>query len=76
MEITTGKKNVGQIKPSIIYLLQIKKDNTMVQDYLVMWIQWYYGDAPYPNEIQNRMTYEQKLEAIRKTSKIKEILGR
>lgn len=54
----------------------LKKDSTMVQDYLVMWIQWYYGNAPYPNEIQSKMTWDEKIEAIRKTNEIKEILGR
>ena len=63
-------------KSSILIFQMLKKDSTMVQDYLVMWIQWYYGDAPYPNEIQNKMTWDEKIEAIRKTNEIKEILGR
>jgi hypothetical protein len=29
----------------------------MMHDYLVAWINWYYGDGQYPDELQNKMTY-------------------
>ena len=48
----------------------------MIQEYLTAWIKWYYGNDPYPNESQNRLTWDQKMEAIRKINQIREILGR
>ena len=48
----------------------------MMQDFLVAWMNWYYGkDVPYPGEFQDQMTYDEKLEAIRKTEQIKLIVG-
>ena len=46
----------------------------MIHDYLVAWINWYYGDGQYPDELQNKMTYEQRLEATEKTEQIKKIV--
>jgi len=49
----------------------------MMQDFLVAWINWYYGkDVPYPGKLQDQMTYDEKMEAIRKTEQIKLIVGR
>ncbi len=50
----------------------------MMQDYLVEWMNWYYGDdtLPFPIEAQNKLTYEQMMEASSKTEKIKKIVGR
>jgi hypothetical protein len=46
----------------------------MIHDYLVAWINWYYGDGQYPDELRNKMTYEQCLEATEKTEQIKKIV--
>ena len=50
----------------------------MTQDYLVAWMNWYYGDGPYPplTKLQDQMTYNEKMEAISKTEQIKKIVGR
>jgi len=47
-----------------------------MQEYLVEWMNWYYGDGPYPTKLDNQMTYEEKMEAISKTEQIKKIVGR
>ena len=48
----------------------------MMQDFLVAWINWYYGDGPYPTHLQDQMTFGEKLEASKKTEEIKLIVGR
>ena len=48
----------------------------MIQDFLVKWINWYYGNDTYPGELQERMTYDEKIEAMKKTEQIKAIIGR
>jgi hypothetical protein len=50
--------------------------NTQMQDFLVAWMNWYYGDGEYPLELQNGLRYDQRIEAIAKTEKIKKIVGR
>ncbi len=47
-----------------------------MQDFLTAWMLWYYGDAKYPLTLQDSLTYEEKLEAIKKTEQIKRIVGR
>jgi hypothetical protein len=47
----------------------------MVQDFLTAWINWYYGNDPYPTEAYGNLTFEQKMEAMSKSSQIKKILG-
>ena len=47
-----------------------------MQDFLVAWMNWYYGDGEYPLELQNGLRYDQRIEAIAKTEKIKKIVGR
>jgi hypothetical protein len=46
-----------------------------MQEYMLAWIAWYYGNAPYPTEIQNKLPYSEAMKAIELTSKIKEIIG-
>jgi len=50
----------------------------MMQDYLVAWMNWYYGDGtlPFPIEAQNKLTWEMMMEASSKTEQIKKIVGR
>jgi hypothetical protein len=48
----------------------------MMQEFLTAWINWYYGSEPYPDKLQDAMTYDQKIEAMRKTEQIKKIVGR
>jgi hypothetical protein len=48
----------------------------MMQDFLVEWINWYYGNGPYPIKLQDKMTYDERMEAISKTDQIKRIVGR
>jgi len=47
-----------------------------MQEYLVEWMNWYYGNGSYPIKLQNQMTYDEKMEAISKTEQIKKIVGR
>ena len=47
----------------------------MMQEFLTQWVTWYYGDGKYPLELQDRMSYEQRMEAMMKTEQIKKILG-
>ena len=47
----------------------------MIQEFLTAWINWYYGDDPYPTELQDRLTYEQRMECLAKTQQIKKIIG-
>ena len=48
----------------------------MIQDYLVEWMEWYYGDGPYPLTLGSQMTHDERMEALSKTEKIKKIVGR
>ena len=50
----------------------------MIQDYLVAWMNWYYGEdtIPFPIEAQKNLTYKQIMEAMSKTEQIKKIIGR
>jgi len=48
----------------------------MIQDYLIEWMEWYYGDGPYPLTLGSQMTYDERMEALSKTEKIKKIVGR
>ena len=47
-----------------------------MQEYLTAWIIWYYGDGEYPSALLDKLTYEQVMEAIKKTEQIKKIVGR
>lgn len=47
-----------------------------MQDFLVAWMNWYYGDGPYPTQLQDQMTFGEKLEANGKTEQIKLIVGK
>ena len=49
-----------------------------MQEYLVAWMNWYYGDGPYSPLIEfgNNMTHDEKMEALSKTEKIKKIAGK
>ena len=47
----------------------------MVQEFLTAWINWYYGDDAYPTELQDRLTYQQRMECLSKTEQIKKIIG-
>lgn len=47
-----------------------------MQDFLTAWILWYYGDAEYPLALQDKLTYEGRVEAMKKTEQIKKIVGR
>lgn len=46
-----------------------------MQQFLVAWVEWYYGNGKYPNEQQDALTWEEKMEAIKKTKQIKAIMG-
>ena len=48
----------------------------MVQEYLTAWMNWYYGDDEYPTQIEENMSYEQLMDAIKKKNQIKAIVGR
>jgi len=49
-----------------------------MQDYLVAWMNWYYGEdtIPFPTEAHKNLTYEQMMEAMSKTEQIKKIVGK
>lgn len=47
----------------------------MVQEFLKEWVNWYYGEGNYPLKLQDNLTYEQKIEAMKKTENIKKIIG-
>ena len=47
----------------------------MIQEFLIVWVNWYYGNNEYPLELQSRMTYEQRIECVGKTEQIKTIIG-
>jgi len=51
------------------------KQQGLVQEYLTAWMNWYYGNDPYPTEISNKLTLDQLGEAIAKKEKIKKIVG-
>ena len=46
----------------------------MVQEYLTAWMNWYYGNDPYPTELSNKLTISELAEAIAKKEKIKKVL--
>ena len=46
----------------------------MVQEYLTAWMNWYYGNDPYPTELSNKLTMAELAEAIAKKEKIKKIV--
>jgi hypothetical protein len=48
----------------------------MIQEYLVEWMNWYYGDGLYPIKLDNQMTHDERMEALFKTEQIKKIVGR
>ena len=48
----------------------------MMQDYLIEWMNWYYGDGPCPIKLKNQMTHDERMEALSKTEEIKKIVGR
>jgi hypothetical protein len=48
----------------------------MVQEFLTAWILWYYGNEEYPGKLQEQLTYDQKVECMKKTEQIKRIVGR
>ena len=47
-----------------------------MQEFLTAWMIWYYGDGEYPLALQDKLTYDQKMEAIGKTKQIIKIVGR
>jgi hypothetical protein len=47
----------------------------MMQEYLVEWMNWYYGNGPYPIKLGNQMVHNERMEAISKTEQIKKIVG-
>lgn len=48
-----------------------------MQEFLTAWMIWYYGEGgEYPTALQDKLTWEQKLEAMSKTAQIKKIVGR
>jgi hypothetical protein len=51
------------------------KQQDLIQEYLTAWMNWYYGNDPYPTELNNKLTLEQLGEVIEKKEKIKEIVG-
>jgi hypothetical protein len=60
----------------MLYSDIIKKHKHMMQEYLVAWINWYYGDGSYPTELDNQMTHDERMEAVSKTDQIKKLVGR
>jgi hypothetical protein len=48
----------------------------MMQDYLVEWMNWYYGNGPYPLTLGSQMTHDERMEALSKTEQIKKIVGK
>jgi hypothetical protein len=58
----------------MLYSDIIKKH--IMQEYLVEWMNWYYGNGPYPIKLGNQMTHNERMEAISKTEQIKKIVGR
>ena len=51
------------------------KQQDLVQDYLTAWMNWYYGNDPYPKELLDKLTAIEMVEVIAKTEKIKKIVG-
>ena len=47
----------------------------MIQEYLIQWIMWYYGNGEYPSSFGDKLTYNEMIIAIEQTNKIKKILG-
>lgn len=47
----------------------------MVQDYLTAWINWFYGDGSYPNDIHDRLSPDEQVEVIFKKEQIMKIIG-
>jgi len=47
----------------------------MVQEYLTAWMNWYYGDDEYPTQLEQNLSHEQLMDAIRKKNQIKAIVG-
>ena len=45
-----------------------------MKEFLLEWINWYYGMVKYPLKLQNQMTYNEKIEAISKTQQLKKIM--
>ena len=50
--------------------------NKQLQEYLLAWTNWYYGKSKYPKRLQDGLTWDQKLEAIRRTEQLKTIFGK
>jgi hypothetical protein len=48
----------------------------MMQDYLTAWMNWYYGDGEYPTQMEENMSHDELMEAIKKKNQIKAIVGR
>ena len=48
----------------------------MMQDYLVEWMNWYYGNELCPIKLMNQMTHDERMEVLSKTEQIKKIVGR
>ena len=46
-----------------------------MQEYVLAWMAWYYGNGPYPAELQKKLPYDEAMRAIQWTSKIKKIMG-
>jgi hypothetical protein len=60
----------------MLYSVIIKNSKHMMQDYLVEWMSWYYGNEPCPIKLMNQMTHDERMEALSKTEQIKKIVGR
>jgi hypothetical protein len=53
-------------------------NNDQVTKFVVEWMIWFYGDdsIPFPIQLQNALTHDQRMEACSQTEKIKKIVGR
>ena len=53
-------------------------NNDQVTKFVVEWMIWFYGDdsIPFPIQLQNALTHDQRMEACSQTEKIKKIVKR
>jgi hypothetical protein len=52
------------------------KQQGLIQDYLTAWMNWYYGNDPYPNILHNKLTINQLAEVCDKKEEIMKIIDR
>ena len=50
------------------------KQQGLVQEYLTAWMNFYYGNDPYPSRLHNKLTMDQLAEACDKKEKIMKIV--